>query len=73
VRGTSRRLIQTRAGLTEVRVERRAIGRQEDCGAVVSVPASTVIAKARGLADDVSKRLRDRIAFPSEFWKGASE
>ena len=73
IRGTSRRLIQTRAGLCEVRVERRAIERAEPCGASVPVPAGAVVVKARGLADDVAMRLRNRLAFPAEFWKGANE
>lgn len=69
MRGTSRRLIQTRAGLCEVRVERRAIERAEACVVAVPIPAGAVVVRARGLADDVAMRLRNRLAFPAEFWK----
>lgn len=73
MRNISREFIRTRSGVCQIRVERRAIERQEACGDVVAVPAGRVVAKARSLADDVEKRLRNRIAFPSEFWKGAVE
>ena len=65
----SRQVIKTRSGFSEIRVERRPLPRHEPALAIFSIP----IPAALSLADDIAKRLRDRTAFPRDFYQGATE
>lgn len=69
-RGTSRMVVKTRSGFSEIRVERRAMPRAE-----VRAPALPVIVMPvdPSLADRIAAQLRGRIAFPAEFYRGAAE
>lgn len=70
-RGTIRKAIKTRSGISDVRIERRAIERPAPVIALVPEPVACGEWQTLGsLADDIAKRLRDRIAFPADFWKG---
>jgi len=72
MRGIIRKSIRTRSGVSEIRVERRAIGKAS-APEPQSVQKMHILPAVISLADDISCQLRNRIAFPTEFWKGAVE
>ena len=78
MRGTSRAYIKTRSGVSEVRIERRAIpapaplpAPEPEPVAVLALPDTWQPLGA--LAENIADALRGRSNFPAHFYKGAIE
>lgn len=70
MRGITRKSIRTRSGVSEIRVERGRLNRRDAGDNILLIQCFGIPEPLPSLADDIARRLRDRIAFPAEFWKG---
>lgn len=73
MRGITRQAIKTRSGVRDMRVERRAIPKEEAEPVIEPEIVADTWRPLGSIAEDVARQLRGRIAFPLEFYKGASE
>ena len=76
-RGTKRAYIKTRSGVSEIRIERRAIPAPAQLPApVVEAPVAKLPDTWEPLgvlAENIADALRGRSNFPAHFYKGAIE